>query len=67
MRILLVIELFLLVVFLMLFLTVFFGFGFQLLFIFLLVVVCLGGFSVSLLVSLARFSGRDFWYFRFVF
>jgi hypothetical protein len=30
-------------------------------FVFLLVLVCIGGFGVSLMVSLARCCGRDFW------
>ena len=30
------------------------------LFVFLLVVVCIGGFGISLLVSVSRFHGRDF-------
>ena len=30
-------------------------------FVFLLVVVCMGGYGVSLLVSMARGVGRDFW------
>ncbi len=30
-------------------------------FVFLLVLVCMGGFGISLVVSLARCRGRDFW------
>lgn len=43
------------------------GYGIYSFFIFLLVVVCMGGFSISLLVSVSRFFGRDFWFFKFVF
>jgi hypothetical protein len=44
----------------------YFGFGFIIsfglagLFVFILIIVCMGGFRISLLVSLARFFGRDF-------
>jgi hypothetical protein len=31
-------------------------------FVFLLVLVCMGGFGISLVVSLARCCGRDFWF-----
>jgi len=35
-------------------------------FLYLLVLVCIGGFRVSLLVSLSRFLGKDFWVFGFI-
>jgi hypothetical protein len=41
--------------------------GIQGMFVFLLVMVCIGGFGISLLVSLSRFIGRDFWFFCFIF
>jgi len=35
-------------------------------FVYLLVLVCMGGFSVSLLVHISRSFGKDFWCFGFV-
>uniref|UniRef100_UPI00315CCD5D NADH dehydrogenase subunit 4L n=1 Tax=Allonothrus sinicus TaxID=3138099 RepID=UPI00315CCD5D len=35
-------------------------------FVFLLLLVCMGGFSVSLLVSVSRSFGKDFWRFGFL-
>ena len=46
---------------------VFGGFSFHGLFLFLVVVVCMGGFSISLLVGVSRYYGRDFWFFRYIF
>jgi len=36
-------------------------------FIFLLVLVCMGGYSISLLISIFRGWGNDFWFEVFVF
>ena len=65
--ILLLLEIILLRVFIFLCWFFILTFGLRGLFVFLLVMVCIGGFSISLLVSVSRFFGRDFWYFRFVF
>lgn len=64
---LLLIELFLLGLFIYMCWFFFLSFGIMGLFIFLLVIVCMGGFSISLLVSLARGIGRDFWFSSFIF
>jgi len=37
------------------------------LFVFLLLIVCMGGFGISMVVYISRFFGRDFWLFKFVF
>jgi hypothetical protein len=37
------------------------------LFFFLLVLVCMGGFGISLLVFFSRCLGRDFWIFKFLY
>lgn len=63
---LLIIELILLRVFLFLFFVFLGVFGLYGPFFFLLVIVCLGGFSVSFLVSISRLFGRDFWFFKFI-
>jgi len=42
------------------------SYGIVSLFVFLLVLVCIGGFGVSVMVDLARRLGRDFWFFDFV-
>jgi len=64
---LLVLEGILLGIFLFIILNFISFYGLFGLFLFLLLVVCMGGFSVSLLVSLARFFGRDFSCFSFIF
>jgi hypothetical protein len=67
MILLLLLEMILLAVFLFIGLRLMVVYGVHGLFSFLLVIVCIGGFGVSLLVSLSRLFGRDFWFFRFVF
>lgn len=58
--ILLMIELVLLGSFVFLFFSFFGVLGLYISFVFLLVVVCMGGFRISLLVSISRCYGRDF-------
>nr|QFG71649.1 NADH dehydrogenase subunit 4L [Oribatula sp. XFX] len=65
--ILLMIELVLLGSFVFLFFSFFGVLGLYMSFVFLLVVVCMGGFSISLLVSISRCYGRDFWFLKFLF
>jgi len=57
---LLVIEILLLSTFLVLCVSFLFSEGLSGLFLFILVMVCIGGFGISLLVSMARLFGRDF-------
>mgnify|MGYP004524283799 CR=1 FL=1 len=66
-RLLLFVELSLLGVFLGLFFSFSGGFGIYSSFVFLLVMVCMGGFGISLVVSVSRFFGHDFWFIKFVF
>ena|ERR1700712_196623 len=57
---LLVLEILLLSIFLVVCLRFLFSEGLTGLFLFVLVIVCMGGFRISLLVSIARLIGRDF-------
>ena len=41
-------------------------FGYPVLFFFLLVIVCMGGFAVSLLVRVSRSVGKDHWLLKFL-
>ena len=63
---LLFIEVLLLGVFLLIRFYYFLVYGLFGMFVFLLIMVCMGGFRVSILVFLSRFSGRDFWFFSIV-
>jgi len=67
MIVLLLLELILLGVFLFLCVGNFSGFGIQMLFLFLLIMVCIGGYGISLLISSIRFLGRDFSVGNFIF
>jgi len=42
-------------------------FGIVSFFLFLLVLVCIGGFGISLLTSFSRFKGFDFYIFKFLY
>jgi len=67
MYLLFLLEIMLLVVFLGVRLVFFRVYGMYGLFCFLLVMVCMGGYGVSLLMICSRGIGQDFSYFRFLF
>lgn len=64
---LLIVELLLLGIFVYLFFNFFGAAGLYSCFLFILLMVCMGGFRISLLVSISRFFGGDFWFFKFIF
>jgi len=63
---LLILELLLLRTFLLLGCFTFVGYGLVGIFFFLLLMVCMGGFRISVLVRVSRFYGRDFGRSRFL-